>query len=68
MEIVFEKVFSEHLENISLQIETGKIIGITGRGKTALLKMLSYNMQVEGEATYKEYDYNYDNLYKIRKK
>lgn len=43
-------------------------IGITGEGKTTLLKMIDYQYSLEGKATYKELAYNKKNMYEIRRK
>lgn len=68
MEIVLENVSSTLLHNLTLELKEGEIIGITGEGKTELLRILNYQTPIEGKAKYKQLIYNKKNMYEIRKK
>ncbi len=68
MEIMFKNISNEILHNLSFEIKEGQIIGITGTGKTTLLKMINDTLPIEGNATYKDLAYNKKNRFEIRKK
>ena len=67
MEIEFRKVSNDHLHNINFQIEQGSIIGITGKDKTTLLKMIAHEIPFEGEGMYQDLPYDNNHIYKIKK-
>ena len=68
MEIIFDNISNKVFHNLSFKIKEGEIVGITGTGKTTLLKMINYILPIEGNVTYKDIPYNKKNEYEIRKK
>lgn len=68
MEIKLKKVFGGEFHNLSTTIPEASIIGVTGHGKSAFLRLLDGLEEIEGEALFGTFEYKRENLSIIRQK
>ena len=52
MEITFNEVNYNDFHDLSFKINNDKIVGITGSGKSILLKIIACNIHIKGKILY----------------